>query len=108
MKRSVLLLLCLAAALAASNTASAGSTWVITANTTLTADHQGPVVIGADGITLDCAGHTVSGSGSGIGIVLTGRTGVIVQNCDVTGFYLGIYLDGATNNVLLGNEAASN
>ena len=64
MKRSILLLLCLGAALVASSTASAGSTWVIMTNTTLTADFQGSVVIGADGITLDCAAHTISGPGA--------------------------------------------
>ncbi len=39
-------------------TASSG-TLVITSDTTLTEDHHGNIVIEADNVTLDCAGHTV-------------------------------------------------
>src|SRR5205823_14701603 len=47
----------------------------ITASTTLTEDQAGPITVAANGITLDCAGHTVSGPGW-IGIYLPNRTGV--------------------------------
>jgi hypothetical protein len=46
------------ASLVSAGTASATSgTLVITSNTTLTEDHTGNIVIGADGVTLDCAGQ---------------------------------------------------
>ena len=48
---------------------------VITKNTTLKADHVGKILIGADGVTLNCAGHNVTGDGTGIGINLINRTG---------------------------------
>jgi parallel beta-helix repeat protein len=80
---------------------------VITTNTTLTADHQGPVVIGADGITLDCAGHTISGPGN-VGIDLSGRTGVTVKNCTVTGFGIGFQLGNSFQNTLVANASTGN
>ena len=43
----------------------------VTADTTLEADHRGPVVIDSDQVMLDCAGHTLFGDGTGIGIDLT-------------------------------------
>src|SRR4029077_8657205 len=43
--------------------ASSG-TMVITTDTTLTEDHQGNILLNANKVTLDCAGHTVSGPGA--------------------------------------------
>ena len=66
--------------------ASAG-TMTITADTTLTADHNGQIRIEADGVTLDCAGYNVTGPGVGTlttGINLVGSTGVTVKNCHVS------------------------
>ncbi len=81
----------------------------ITATTTLTADHSGSIIIGANGITLDCAGHSVTGSGSGNGIFLSGRTGVTVKNCEVTNFSIGFRLAGfSSGNTLTGNTANDN
>jgi parallel beta-helix repeat protein len=64
-------------------------------------------VIAADGVTLDCAGHTVSGA-SGWGISLRDRTGVTVRNCRVTGFTDGIVLERSSGNTLDGNHARTN
>ena len=61
----------------------------ITTDTTLTADHFGNFTIGADGITLDCAGFSVIGSGAGTGIRVSGRRKVTVKNCVVTDFSRG-------------------
>jgi hypothetical protein len=43
------------------------------------------IVIGADGITLDCAGHEINyaNSGYGEGIHAEGRTGITIKNCKV-------------------------
>ena len=60
----------------------------ITADTTLTADHDGQIEITADNVTLDCDGHSVTWTGEtewfGIGI-LEERSGVTVKNCEVSG-----------------------
>ena len=68
---------------------------IITATTTLTANHIGNIIIATDGVTLDCAGFVVIGSGgpaAGSGIELQGRTGVTVKNCIVTNFNAGFRL----------------
>jgi len=76
----------------------------ITTDTTLTEDQVGPITVGADGITLDCAGHRVTGPGFA-GIFLPGRTGVTVENCYVTGFQLGFRLSSGSANTLTDNVA---
>ena len=38
------------------------------------------LVIGADGITLDLNGRTISGSGTGEGVLVSGRSGLTVKN----------------------------
>src|SRR3954453_22380823 len=95
--------------------AATTGTLIVTTNTVLTDDHQGSVVVAADNVTLDCAGHTVSGPGNAygdMGIVLDGRTGVVVKNCRVTGFDNGLIVVGAsgpsTNNTLTHNTAYGN
>lgn len=87
----------------------------LTTNTTLTADVGVQVVIGADGITLNCNGHTINGVATGgiglpsnIGINLTGRNFVTVQNCRAINFYIGFLLVNSNNNNLLGDTASGN
>ena len=79
---------------------------VITQNTTLTANvgpcARGGLVIGADGITLDLGGFAVQGkanrTGDGAGILVSGRTGVTVENGRVTDFDAGVALVGGSGN----------
>ena len=75
---------------------------------TLTKDVSGNIVIGQDNLTLDGNGHTVTGSGSGRGVELSGRTGVTIQNVTVEQFEYGIYLDDSSGNSLIGNIASNN
>jgi parallel beta-helix repeat protein len=91
--------------------ASSG-TLTITTSTTLAEDHVGNIIIAADDVTLDCAGHTVSGPGTGPGVLLDGRSGVTVQNCQVTGFEEGILIlaeaGRSAQNTLAANELFDN
>lgn len=67
--------------------------------------------MGANGITLDCAGHTISGTGTNdtsVGIHLTGITSVTVKNCYVTEFWYGLVLNDSSNNTFSGNKADNN
>ena len=64
--------------------------------------------IGADNITLDCAGHSVTGNGSGTGINVDGRTGVTVRRCHVSGFEIGIVLSSSSFNIIDGNWVHDN
>jgi parallel beta-helix repeat protein len=84
----------------------------VTTDTTLTEDHDGNIVIDADNVTLDCAGHTVMGTGTdgsaGTGVSIQGRTNVTVKNCHVTNFFQGFAVGGSTAIDLTENSANSN
>ena len=80
-------------------------TLTIMQHTKLTENHEGNIIIGADRVRLDCRGFTVSGTGSGNGILLSDRTGVTVKNCIVTDFNTGFFLDTSSSNTLTGNIA---
>lgn len=88
--------------------AGAGSgPMTVTTNTTLTEDQQGPITIAADAVTLDCAGHRVTGPGD-VGIYLPGRTRVTVKNCQISGFGRGLFLAFGAANFLTNNRSEAN
>jgi parallel beta-helix repeat protein len=69
------------------------------------------IQIDEDNLTLDGAadlGYTVSGSGSGFGIYLNGRTGVTIQDVNVQGFSYGIYLRTSTGDTVIANGISNN
>ena len=74
----------------------------------LTVELARPIQIAAGNLTLDGSGHTVSGSGSGDGVVINGYSGVTVRNLTVRGFSRGFYLANASAIVLAENNAAGN
>ena len=80
----------------------------ITADTTLTADRRGPIVIAADDVTLDCAQHSVTGGPKEIGIHAAGRTRVTVSRCVVSGFGEGIVLEDSSQSTLSENMLSEN
>lgn len=95
-------------ALAPAAHATSGTMYV-SSDTTLTSDHYGSIVIEADDITLDCAGHAVIGPGERpAGISLESHTGVIVKNCSVYGFEAGIWLYLSSNVTLERNLTQGN
>ena len=63
--------------------------------------------IGADHVTLDCAGHMISGPGSkqGSGIIINGRSDVKVINCRTFGFKYGFQVIASNSVNLTGNIA---
>ncbi|UNQ73409.1 right-handed parallel beta-helix repeat-containing protein [Infirmifilum sp. NZ] len=94
---------------------------------TLTDDIAGfGIVVEKDNIVLDGAGHilsriiilsrTISGEnitwiffGSpDVGVDLTGRVGVTVKNLKITGFKYGIFIEGSSNILIIGNNITSN
>jgi parallel beta-helix repeat protein len=83
---------------------------IIDADTTLNQDHQGQIEIAEDGITFDCNGHSVvgTGAGSGAGIELIQRKGVTITNCRVTNFDRGVLLVGSIANVFENNDVLDN
>ena len=95
----------------------------ITTNTTLTAN-LGPcsgngLVVGANGVALDCAGHTITGEvtpGSGhsdfpsgpSGVSIYEASNVTVMNCVASDFTYGFHLVNSFNSTLKNNTATSN
>jgi parallel beta-helix repeat protein len=106
-------------------------TWNNTTKTcTLTAGVTQPITMDSNSIILDGAGYGLTGSGTGDGVYLSGRSNVTVRNLIVSdfnrGFYVknsagilladnkvsgtwrGIVLDGSSNNLVAGNTASNN
>ncbi|MHC4148541.1 MAG: right-handed parallel beta-helix repeat-containing protein, partial [Planctomycetota bacterium] len=75
---------------------------------TLTTDVNETIQIDEDDLTLDGAGYTVAGAGSGHGVYLYQRIGVTVRNLTVQGFTYGLYVFDATGNSLLDNICSNN
>lgn len=104
-------LVCVAAAVLLSPTASGSSgALVITSNTLLTEDHEGSIVVARNGVTLDCAGHTLNGAGpgSGPGVELSGRRNVTIKSCRVTNFDSGLLVVATSGSRFMNNVAESN
>jgi len=59
------------------------------------------LIIGADDITLDCNGFSITGNNNGYGIYTNANHGT-VKNCRVENFDYGIYVDGS-NNLIYNN-----
>jgi parallel beta-helix repeat protein len=86
----------------------------VTRTTTLGADLGVCTAVGlkvASGVTLDCAGHTITGStksAAKYGILVDSGTNTTVKNCRVTGFRRGIRLYAGQGNQVTGNETFAN
>lgn len=68
---------------------------VLTSDTAISTDlfcPGGGLVVGADGITLDFKGHTISGAGTGAGVDILAAN-VTVKNGSVAGFGVGVDVD---------------
>lgn len=76
----------------------------IVASTTLDADLScigtDAIRIGADNVTLDLGGHTVSGSAIGIGVTVNGRQNVTVRNGSIIGFFTGVWVENTGGSTL--------
>lgn len=83
-------------------------TMTLTADTTLTEDHFGDIILAADGIVLDCDNYRVVGAGMGVGIDVVGRTDVLVVNCHVENHAVGFRIRNTTNSQFLLNSATAN
>ena len=86
------------------------STTYIDQDTTLDADIAGSVEITNSGVTLDCDGHNIIGSGSGYGIYIYDKINTTVKNCKVSNFSYGIILYGSASlyNTISNNNVFAN
>ncbi|MFW9829768.1 MAG: ABC transporter substrate-binding protein, partial [Candidatus Thorarchaeota archaeon] len=77
---------------------------IITTDYTLTSDmyfeEGNGLIVGADGITINGNGHTIIGSDSGSGVLITNHNSVTIKNLTIQGFRTGISIyDGDHNNI---------
>ncbi len=66
------------------------------------------LIVGADGITIDLNGHTITGPGSGVGINVPNRTGVLIVGGTVRNFLAGVQLVNSTAIVVKDNRFTGN
>lgn len=66
------------------------------------------LIVGADGITIKLNGHTIAGSGTGVGIVVIGRTDVSIAGGTIRAFAVGVRLNTSTDIVIKDTEFAAN
>ncbi len=66
------------------------------------------IVVERNDIVIDGKGYTLQGKGSGNGIELRNRKNVKVQNTIIKAFTYGIYLHGANNICMFGNDIMTN
>jgi len=73
------------------------------------ASEDGVIIIGANDITIDCAGMDLNGDDTGWGIYNTGYTNVTIQNCTIRNYSNGIYIYDDTNfNLIQDNNIYDN
>lgn len=66
------------------------------------------ITVGADGIKVDLNGHTIMGSGRGVGISVIGRTGVSIVGGTVQNFFAGVQVGNSTAVVIEDNQLVGN
>src|SRR4030043_217864 len=72
-----------------------GDTYTMTGN--ITSDPDG-IVIERNNMTLDGAGYTLQGTGSGTGIVISGRSNVTIRSMTIKAFHYAIWLESSSNS----------
>jgi parallel beta-helix repeat protein len=110
-RRRALLLACLPVAFAVTGTADDLCGATILDNLRLDQDLVclgDGLIVGADRLTIDLNGHTISGVGVGVGIIVTGRTDVSITNGTIRDFAIGIRLNTATDVVIKHNAFTRN
>ena len=84
-------------------------TWDVTSSTcTLTQDLFQSVEIATSSITLDCNGHSITGTSTGYGIYISHKTGITIKNCNIVNFSVGIFLGYSSEIIISENNIKSN
>jgi parallel beta-helix repeat protein len=66
------------------------------------------LIVAADGIRIDLHGHTLLGPGSGVGILVTGRTDVTIMGGIIRNFAVAVRVNTSTDIVIKTNEFIQN
>lgn len=59
-------------------------------------------------ILIDCNNASLDGSGVSYGIMISGRIGVGIKNCNITNFEVGIYIENSNESRIDGNYLSKN
>jgi parallel beta-helix repeat protein len=73
-----------------------------------TANIYDSIIVERNNIIIDGSGYTLQGTGSGIGVNLTNRENVTIQNIQIKSFNQGIDLSHSENCLILSNEITLN
>jgi parallel beta-helix repeat protein len=66
------------------------------------------LVVGADGIRVDLNGHTLAGSGAGLGVLVAGRSDVTIANGVIRNFGVAVRMNASTGIIIRHNEFIEN
>jgi len=66
------------------------------------------LTVGTSGIRIDLNGFTIQGSGAGIGVIVSGRTGVTITGGAIRQFAFGMRVNDSTDLVIRGMEFTGN
>jgi parallel beta-helix repeat protein len=66
------------------------------------------LVVGADGISINLNGYTIAGSGTDVGINVTGRTDISIRGGTIRGFAAGVRVNTSSDLVITHNEFVAN
>lgn len=66
------------------------------------------LIAGADGITIDLNGHSITGSGTGVGVDVVNRTDITIVGGTIASFFAGIRLQNSTFVQIKGNLLLNN
>lgn len=67
-----------------------------------------PIVATADNQVIDCQNKPMTGNGTGTGITVQGKSGVVVKNCIVRGFQLGLLVANSTRVTVRDSDFSGN
>ncbi|MBI5159166.1 right-handed parallel beta-helix repeat-containing protein [Candidatus Micrarchaeota archaeon] len=83
----------------------------LTSSSTLSSNVQAAgscFVFNADSITLDCNGYNITGNGNGAGVNATGRKNIIIKNCGIRNFTVGINFTKTNYSDITNNRVWNN
>jgi parallel beta-helix repeat protein len=66
------------------------------------------LIVGSDGLKINLNGHTIGGSGVGVGITLRARHDVVIQGGTITDFVTGIFVSNSSGIVVKENRLTRN